>query len=272
MPTADEKKLELYNLAARYLGVKKLTSLTDGSPAQLVFADLFPTTRDAFLCENIWSFANRRYQLVDISEPADTPDAWATATAYVLGDTVVQSSVNYACIIAHTSGTFATDLTNLKWQRMATDDEMFFDEDGMTVVYAEPTDLLKLTHVSTWPVSYARESMLINSVDVNVIRSDTADLAIKYIMQQTDLRRYFPLAFEALAFRLARDAAYNLVESLTKRKQLVEEYEKVFLPRAMAGDSHQSSPLEAIQNEWENSRAGSGLFGRNGAETWHPVS
>lgn len=271
MPTSSEQKLALYNLAARMLGVKKLTSLTDGSPAQLVFADIYPYSRDSFLCEGIWSFATRRHALVDISEPADTPDAWVTSTAYVLGDTVVQTGVNYACIIAHTSGTFATDLTALKWQRMATSAETLFTEDGMDTVYAEPTDLLKLTFISEVNARYQRESMLINSTAVKVIRSDATGLSIKYTFQNDDLTTYFPLAFQALAGCLAKDAAYNLVESKSMREALRDEYEKILLPRALSGDAQQGSPIEARQDGWESSRisGSSALF--PGSGVWHPA-
>ncbi len=41
--------------------------------------------------------------------------AWVTGTAYALKDVVTQSSVTYICAVAHTSGTFATDLAAVKW-------------------------------------------------------------------------------------------------------------------------------------------------------------
>ncbi len=41
--------------------------------------------------------------------------AWLTSTAYKVGDYVIQTAILYECLIDHTSGTFATDLTNLKW-------------------------------------------------------------------------------------------------------------------------------------------------------------
>ena len=45
---------------------------------------------------------------------------WATATAYVVGDvrTVASSGECYRCLVAHTSGTFATDLAASKWVLM----------------------------------------------------------------------------------------------------------------------------------------------------------
>lgn len=46
---------------------------------------------------------------------------WATATVYAVGDIVYESSTGaaYICVVAHTSGTFATDLAAVKWQVFA---------------------------------------------------------------------------------------------------------------------------------------------------------
>jgi hypothetical protein len=44
---------------------------------------------------------------------------WVTATAYAAKDLVTESGVTYICVIAHTSGTFATDLAADKWMFFA---------------------------------------------------------------------------------------------------------------------------------------------------------
>lgn len=41
--------------------------------------------------------------------------AWVTATAYGIGDLVREAGTAYICTLAHTSGTFATDLTANRW-------------------------------------------------------------------------------------------------------------------------------------------------------------
>ena len=41
--------------------------------------------------------------------------AWVTATAYAVMDLVDEGGSTYICAVAHTSGTFATDLTDDKW-------------------------------------------------------------------------------------------------------------------------------------------------------------
>lgn len=42
--------------------------------------------------------------------------AWLTSTSYSVGDYVINDSTNYVCLVAHTSGTFATDLAADYWE------------------------------------------------------------------------------------------------------------------------------------------------------------
>jgi hypothetical protein len=44
---------------------------------------------------------------------------WLTSTAFALNDVVYEDGSSYICIVAHTSGTFATDLTAVKWELVA---------------------------------------------------------------------------------------------------------------------------------------------------------
>ena len=48
---------------------------------------------------------------------AATP-AWATTTAYVIGNITSNAGSYYVCIVKHTSGTFATDLSAGKWEQI----------------------------------------------------------------------------------------------------------------------------------------------------------
>lgn len=47
-------------------------------------------------------------------------DAWVTSTAYIVGDRVSSGGNFYICSVAHTSGTFATDLAAEKWIKYGT--------------------------------------------------------------------------------------------------------------------------------------------------------
>jgi hypothetical protein len=48
-------------------------------------------------------------------------DAWVTGTEYVVNAMVMNSSQQYKCLIAHTSGVFANDLSSGKWTPVAND-------------------------------------------------------------------------------------------------------------------------------------------------------
>lgn len=47
------------------------------------------------------------------------PGGWITATGYLVGDGVAKDGSSYICLVAHTSGVFATDLAALKWELIA---------------------------------------------------------------------------------------------------------------------------------------------------------
>ena len=50
----------------------------------------------------------------------DWEGPWVTSTVYTVGDVIETGGSTYICIVAHTSGTFSTDLTAVKWQLVAT--------------------------------------------------------------------------------------------------------------------------------------------------------
>lgn len=49
----------------------------------------------------------------------DPKGAWLTATAYERGDIVTEDGSSYICLLDHTSGVFATDLSSSRWQLLA---------------------------------------------------------------------------------------------------------------------------------------------------------
>ena len=58
--------------------------------------------------------------------------AWVTATSYAVGDVVTEASVTYICAVAHTSGTFATDLTAVKWLALTSAGDVVGPSGGAT--------------------------------------------------------------------------------------------------------------------------------------------
>lgn len=63
-----------------------------------------------------------------------TYSAWVTTTVYAIGDLVTNGGNYYRCRIAHTAGTFADDLTALKWEATG---------GASDVAYEIPTDYVE---------------------------------------------------------------------------------------------------------------------------------
>lgn len=76
-------------------------NIVNGSSETTVALDSFTVNTVAYYLDKLTAF--------------DPQGDWTTTTAYALKDIVVQSSVVYMCTVAHTSGTFATDLSNGYW-------------------------------------------------------------------------------------------------------------------------------------------------------------
>ena len=81
--------------------------------------------------------------------------AWLTGTAYVVGDLRTEASVTYYCLVAHTSGTFATDLAAAKWY--AQEDTIYeiptpyVSGDIANLKFTQSADVLYITHPSYAP-------------------------------------------------------------------------------------------------------------------------
>ena len=138
-------------------------------------------------------------------------------------------------------------------------------EDGMTTIYARPSDLIMVNMISSGTAQVKLEA--------EGILSDTADLKMIYTYRNTDPITYFPAFTQALATRLASEICMALTQSATKASAFLEDYENLKLPRAKSQDSKQGTPRNILQNEWTNARlAGTGyLSAVTGAETWHPA-
>lgn len=84
--------------------------------------------------------------------------AWLTSTSYAVGAYVTQSGTTYRCLIAHTSGTFATDLAALKWVANSINA-------GSVVTMTSSADLFTTDHVgSYWAIAHRRDSAYVERV------------------------------------------------------------------------------------------------------------
>lgn len=70
---------------------------------------------DGALKNSVVTVASLSTDVSTLMSAGEVRGAWVTATAYAIGDIVENSALAYIAIVAHTSGTFATDLAASKW-------------------------------------------------------------------------------------------------------------------------------------------------------------
>ncbi len=137
-----------------------------------------------------------------------------------------------------------------------------FTDDGVTIIYQKPIDALKVNFTNI-------ENALVK-LEGDKILSDTAGLNIIYTFLNTNPQSYTKKFVNALATLIARNIAY----AITSSRSLTEDFGKLYLTRlgiAMAVDSQQGTPLEAIQNDIIISRiSGSGSGLDVGRTNWFP--
>ena len=86
-------------------------------------------------------------------------DAWVTATAYVVGNYVEESSVMYYCVADHTSAAaFATDLADEKWvaQEILEIPLPYSEDDLRAIQFCPINDIIYLAHNNYFPRKITR--------------------------------------------------------------------------------------------------------------------
>lgn len=84
--------------------------------------------------------------------------AWVTATAYVVGDYRTNSGTTYRCLVAHTSGTFATDLAAAKWVAQTAYEIVspYLEADLFELQYRQINDVIYIVHPDYEPRKLSR--------------------------------------------------------------------------------------------------------------------
>lgn len=130
-----------YNRQVSFTNIQALAP-SDPLPGDDVDAELnaIKTTLDGILTNlaliqrDDGEIANQSVGLDQLAEDVEVgweaPEVWVTSTAYTIGNTVFNGSAFYRCLVAHTSGVFATDLAADKWEEIV-------DLSDLTIVAAD---------------------------------------------------------------------------------------------------------------------------------------
>jgi hypothetical protein len=119
----------------------------------------YPTTNDNSITENVGELYGGG-STNDVNSSTGLGPLWVTSYTYVAGDIVYHSQQRYICLIAHTSGTFATDKTALKWRLLVPGEPATFDiqnmnfthdgQDGFNTINSASEDYGQISAVAMW--------------------------------------------------------------------------------------------------------------------------
>lgn len=171
------------NEALDLIGVKSIDSRydynTDPSVQAIKCRLHYPKVRKSLIRSFEWPFAQTRIKLVD---------AWATATAYTTDRYAWISSVLYKCKLAHTSGTFATDLAVPKWEIYADRPSCEWDYQ-----YVMPADFLRLKEVYESNGYYYENRMVL---------TDDTEVDLKYVRDIENVNEWDELFRQVFVYQL----------------------------------------------------------------------
>lgn len=139
-------KFNIINLALRRLGQDPIASVGEDTENYRKVDDIYNLNLRSLLRSHPWSFAKEEVALSRVV--ATDTAAWVTATVYAVGDYVL-NTVTYKCLIAHTSGTFSTDLAAAYWVA-ATDYEVPVLDD-YDYIFKLPNNFIRLNKTSVEP-------------------------------------------------------------------------------------------------------------------------
>lgn len=142
-------------------------------------------------------------------------------------------------ILAECKWNFATKRSNLSEVVNTLD----FNDVGESIVYAKPTDMIRIYSTNPPYAAWREEG--------DYIISDSSDLGIRYVYY-LDTPSKYPIYFiEAFTDKLAADIAYSIANSASLAEAFIKKYETISLPKAVAANS-QTGIQQVLQDDaWE---------------------
>jgi hypothetical protein len=217
MAAKDLAIASICNLALGHIAMKEIDLISDTTPEAQACNSVYVFALKETLRSYNWGFATAIIPLVN---PPDADD-WVTATAYIVGDHVIHSTYIYYCLIAHTSGTFATDLAASKWVL-----QQEYTALDWEYAYAYPLSLLAVWRVyaegetdknAGQPFRQLYDHL--NSKKVIATNVEDAYAEGTYYVDDPDL---FDANFvTAFSYRLAAELAIRLTGNVDMNKQMI---------------------------------------------------
>jgi hypothetical protein len=120
---------------------------------------------------------------------------------------------------------------------------------GWKLAYQLPSDFLRLVELGQWWVLYQPDVELFEIEGRTILTDESAPLKIRYVANITNAGLFPPVFAEALACRLAAEAAEDLTQSLSKREAAESAY-RAAISMARKTNAIQQPPQPTTEGTW----------------------
>lgn len=132
--------------------------------------------------------------------------------------------------------------------------------DGQFFSYSSTTYEVLVTHTSDTTGADAAAQIAVDVAAGNIESKggDYRIIYVEYIWQLTDTDKFSPKLKQAIAMKLAIKIITGLTNDTRGKVDLINEFEKLTMPKARSVDAMQGKPKPIFSSEWLRSRRGGG--------------
>lgn len=258
---------DIYNLSLGYVGEQKVEDTTASRLLkQYLFCNrYYAQARDEVLVSHLWNEAMVRVEIVqDATNPIFGYDRRYTKPSSALRIVSVDDSIGSdisrksAGIDAwEVEGDYILSNAGASPPTWSSDADYI---DGQFFTYSSTTYEVLVTHTSDTTGGDADAQIAVDVAAGN-IESKGGDYRIiyaTYVTQLTDTDKFSPKLKQAIAMKLAIKIITGLTNDTKGKVDLINEFERLTMPKARSVDAMQGKPKPIFSSEWIRSRSGGG--------------
>jgi len=132
--------------------------------------------------------------------------------------------------------------------------------DGQFFTYSSTTYEVLVTHTSDETGADADAQIAVDVAAGNIESKggDYRIIYVTYVTQLTDTDKFSPKLKQAIAMKLAIKIITSLTNDTKGKEGLINEFERLTMPKARSIDAMQGKPKPIFSSEWIRSRSGGG--------------
>lgn len=189
-----------------------------------------------------------------LANAGEIPQTWVTNTKYVAGEYVSTTAITWITATVYVAGQYITDGTNTH--------EVLVGHTSDTIVNDVSSGNLDVGIAGTTgsysvPTTYTSGATVltdINSSNLTAVGSVARIIFIEYIYQLTDTTKYSASLKDAISQQLAIKIVTGLHNDPKAKVDLINEFERLTMPKARSVDAMQGKPKPIFSSEWIRSR------------------